>query len=214
LPSICVGIGALGFSASRPAETRRGRRCGGRERLRAQRRGGPPSSCTRPPPEGAGPGVAETVNWTGLLINSTYAPQTLRSALRRMAYFLASPLSSAFTRRRRMARRFHPTPNEMNVKRGSKPTAESTKTKEKLKNPQEPKTQAPESQEGLELSTERGGGFVAGVDSACLSREVCLSADPPPPGELAPSSNSPRPDGRACASGGAWLIAGFFASRP
>jgi len=49
-----------------------------------------------------------------------------------------------------MAHRFHPTPNEMNVKRGSKPTAEPTKkTKEKLKNPQEPNTQAPESQEGL-----------------------------------------------------------------
>ncbi len=50
-----------------------------------------------------------------------------------------------------MASRFHPTPNEMNVKRSLKPTAEKTKTKEKLKNPQQPTTQAPESQEGLKL---------------------------------------------------------------
>jgi hypothetical protein len=40
-------------------------------------------------------------------------------------------LSSAFTKRRRMAPRFHPTPNEMNVKRGSKPTAEKTKNQRK-----------------------------------------------------------------------------------
>jgi hypothetical protein len=33
--------------------------------------------------------------------------------------------------RRRMARRFYPIPNEMNVKRGFKPTAESTKNQRK-----------------------------------------------------------------------------------
>ena len=48
-----------------------------------------------------------------------------------------------------MASRLYPTPCEMNVKRGFKPTAEPTKTKEKLKNPQELDTQALESQEGL-----------------------------------------------------------------
>jgi hypothetical protein len=37
----------------------------------------------------------------------------------------------------------------MNVKRSFKPTTELTKTEEKLKNPQEPNTQASESQEGL-----------------------------------------------------------------
>ena len=83
--------------------------------------------------EGAGPvvGKAETVNWTNLLINSTYAPQTRRSALRRMAHFLRLFLVFAFTKRRRMASRFHPTPCEMNVKRGSKPTAEPTKNQRK-----------------------------------------------------------------------------------
>ena len=39
----------------------------------------------------------------------------------------------------------------MNVKRGFKPTAEPTITKEKLKNPQQAKTRAVESQEGLKL---------------------------------------------------------------
>jgi hypothetical protein len=44
-----------------------------------------------------------------------------------------SRLSPSFVlaRRRRMARRFYPTPNEMNVKRGSKPTAETTKNQRK-----------------------------------------------------------------------------------
>jgi hypothetical protein len=36
-----------------------------------------------------------------------------------------------FARRRRMASRFHPTPNEMNVKRSFKPTAEPTKNRRK-----------------------------------------------------------------------------------
>jgi len=49
-------------------------------------------------------------------------------------------LSSAFTGRRRMARRFYPTPCEMNVKRSLKPTADPAKTEEKLKNPQQPNT--------------------------------------------------------------------------
>jgi hypothetical protein len=40
-------------------------------------------------------------------------------------------LSSAFAGRRRMAPRFYPTPNEMNVKRGFKPTAEPTKKPKK-----------------------------------------------------------------------------------
>jgi hypothetical protein len=48
-----------------------------------------------------------------------------------MAFFPVFFLSSAFTRRRRMARRFHPTPNEMNVKRSSKLTAEETKNQRK-----------------------------------------------------------------------------------
>jgi hypothetical protein len=48
-------------------------------------------------------------------------------------------------------------PYEMNVKRSLKPTAEPTKTKEKLKNPQEPRTQAPESQEGLKHTEWRDG---------------------------------------------------------
>ncbi len=89
---------------------------------------------------------AETVNWTGQL---TIQPH--KAQLRRMAYFSASSSSSAFTGRRRMASRFHPTPCEMNVKRGSKPTVEPTKTKEKLKNPQQPNTRAVESQKGLKL---------------------------------------------------------------
>jgi len=37
----------------------------------------------------------------------------------------------------------------MNVKRSLKPTAELTKNQRKLKNPQQPNTQALESQEGL-----------------------------------------------------------------
>jgi len=66
-----------------------------------------------------------------------------------MAFFLAFFLVFVFAGRRRMARRFYLTLCEMNVKRCSKPTAEPTKTEEKLKNPQQPSTQAPESQEGL-----------------------------------------------------------------
>ncbi len=66
-----------------------------------------------------------------------------------MACFSAFFLSFVFAGRRRMTSRFHPTPCEMNVKRSLKPTAEPTKTKEKLKNPQEPNTRAVESQEGL-----------------------------------------------------------------
>ena len=55
-----------------------------------------------------------------------------------------------------MASRFHLMPNEMNVKRSFKPTAEKTKTEEKLKNPQEPNTQALESQEGLKQAAGSG----------------------------------------------------------
>jgi len=51
--------------------------------------------------------------------------------LRRMAYLSRFFLVFAFAGRRRMASRFHPTPCEMNVKRGSKPTAEETKNQRK-----------------------------------------------------------------------------------
>jgi len=53
----------------------------------------------------------------------------------------------------------------MNVKRGSKPTAESTKSQEKLKNPQQPTTQALESQEGLKHRVVKWGiaFVVAGI---------------------------------------------------
>jgi hypothetical protein len=51
--------------------------------------------------------------------------------LRRTAFFSAFSPSFAFTGRRRMARRFYPIPNEMNVKRGFKPTAEETKKPKK-----------------------------------------------------------------------------------
>jgi hypothetical protein len=66
-----------------------------------------------------------------------------------MAYISAFFLVFVFAGRRRMARRFYPTPCEMNVKRGSNRPSSLQKTKEKLKNPQQPNTQAPESQEGL-----------------------------------------------------------------
>jgi hypothetical protein len=48
-----------------------------------------------------------------------------------MAFSFAIPPSSAFTGRRRMAFRLYPTPNEMNVKRWSKPTAELPKNQGK-----------------------------------------------------------------------------------
>jgi hypothetical protein len=57
--------------------------------------------------------------------------QTSNPALRRMAYFSAFFLVFVFTARRRMAHRFYPTPCGMNVKRGSKPTAEPTKNQRK-----------------------------------------------------------------------------------
>ncbi len=81
--------------------------------------------------EGASPGEAETVNWTGLLINSTYAPQARRRYCEEWRAFSAFSLVFAFARRRRTASRFHPTPCGMNVKRGSKPTAEPTKNQRK-----------------------------------------------------------------------------------
>jgi hypothetical protein len=74
-----------------------------------------------------------------------------------------------------MASCFHPTPCEMNVKRWSKPTAEKTKTKEKLKNPQQPNTRAPESQEGLKPLTEWDN-----VNTAlCLAAGGGLGVRPP-----------------------------------
>ena len=51
--------------------------------------------------------------------------------LRRMTRFSAFFLVFVFARRRRMASRFHPTPNEMNVKRSFKPTAEKTENRRK-----------------------------------------------------------------------------------
>jgi len=48
-----------------------------------------------------------------------------------MAFFSAFFSFFLFATRRRMAHRFYPTPNEMNVKRGSKSTAEKTKKPKK-----------------------------------------------------------------------------------
>jgi len=48
-----------------------------------------------------------------------------------MAFFFAFSLSFLSSERRRMAHRYYPTPNEMNVKRGFKPTAELTKNQRK-----------------------------------------------------------------------------------
>jgi len=50
-----------------------------------------------------------------------------------MALFFAFFLVFVSSERRRMARRFYPTPNEMNVKRSLKPTAEKTKNQKNLK---------------------------------------------------------------------------------
>jgi hypothetical protein len=66
-----------------------------------------------------------------------------------MAYLSVFTLSFLSSARRRMTSRLYPTPCEMNVKRSFKPTAEETKNEEKLKNPQESDTRAPESQGGL-----------------------------------------------------------------
>jgi len=57
--------------------------------------------------------------------------QTPNRQLRRMAYFSRLFLSFVFAKRRRMASRLYPTPCEMNVKRGFKPTAEKTKNQRK-----------------------------------------------------------------------------------
>jgi hypothetical protein len=46
-----------------------------------------------------------------------------------MALISAFFLVFVFAARRRMAPRFYPTPNEMNVKRSLKPTAEPTKNR-------------------------------------------------------------------------------------
>jgi hypothetical protein len=48
-----------------------------------------------------------------------------------MAHLSAFSLSFLSSERRRMARRFYPIPNEMNVKRHLKPTAEKTKNQRK-----------------------------------------------------------------------------------
>jgi hypothetical protein len=66
-------------------------------------------SQTRPPPRGKP------------------TPALQNRQLRRMAFFSASPPSFVFAARRRMASRFYPTPLEMNVKCGFKPTAKETK---------------------------------------------------------------------------------------
>jgi hypothetical protein len=48
-----------------------------------------------------------------------------------MAFFPAFFLVFVSSERRRMASRFYPIPNEMNVKRSFKPTAEPTKNRRK-----------------------------------------------------------------------------------
>jgi hypothetical protein len=70
-------------------------------------------SQTRPPPRGK------------------LTPALQSRQLRRMAYLFAFFLVFVFAGRRRMARRFYPTPCEMNVKRSLKPTAEKTKNQRK-----------------------------------------------------------------------------------
>jgi hypothetical protein len=60
-----------------------------------------------------------------------YNAQTRRSALRRMARLPVFFLVFVSSERRRMAFRLYPTPFEMNVKRGFKPTAELTKNQGK-----------------------------------------------------------------------------------
>ena len=71
---------------------------------------------------------AEVVNWTGppcWQSDPTKPPTAKNGALFR--FFLVF----AFAARRRMAPRLYPTPCEMNVKRGFKPTAEPTKNQRK-----------------------------------------------------------------------------------
>jgi hypothetical protein len=83
--------------------------------------------------EGTGPVVskAEAVNWTSLLTNSTYVPKPGAQHCEEWRTFSVFFLVFLFAACRRMASRFYPTPCEMNVKRGSKPTAELTKNRRK-----------------------------------------------------------------------------------
>jgi len=71
---------------------------------------------------------AEVVNWTGPPCRQTdpTKPPTAKNGV-------LFPLFSLFRLREtpRMASRFYPIPNEMNVKRGSKPTAKPTKNQRK-----------------------------------------------------------------------------------
>jgi hypothetical protein len=71
---------------------------------------------------------AVVVNWTGSPCRQTdpTKPPTAKNGVLFRLF-----LVFAFARRRRMAPRLYPTPNEMNVKRGLKPTAEKTKNQRK-----------------------------------------------------------------------------------
>jgi hypothetical protein len=70
-------------------------------------------SQTRPPPRGK------------------LTPALQNCQLRKTAHLSRLSPSFVFAARRRMARRLHPTPFEMNVKRYLKPTAEKTKNPRK-----------------------------------------------------------------------------------
>jgi hypothetical protein len=67
----------------------------------------------------------------GRLLDRSVDNQTPQSPTAKNGALFRFFPSSAFTRRRRTAPRFHPTPNEMNVKRCFKPTAEKTKNQRK-----------------------------------------------------------------------------------
>jgi hypothetical protein len=101
---------------------------GSRVSVQAQKRGAFPSHARRRlgvvevVRGAAGPGEAESVNRARPVDNPT--PQSRQ--LRRMAFFSTFSPSFLFARRRRMASRFYPMPDEMNVKRSFKPTAEKT----------------------------------------------------------------------------------------
>jgi hypothetical protein len=128
LPSICVGIGR------RPAPSHARRRLGAVEVVRdsghrgvAGRRQRSRMRSTR---EGAGPvragGRGGQLDRPTLLTTRPH-----KTAKRRMAFFSTFSPSFLFAERRRMVCRFYPAPSEMNVERGSKPTAELIKNQRK-----------------------------------------------------------------------------------
>jgi len=95
------------------------------DRGRRRQRGGIYAPPERTCPIRAG-GQGGQLDRPALLTNRPH-----KTAKRRMAFFSAFFLVFAFAERRRTAPRFYPTPCEMNVKRGSKPTAELTKNQRK-----------------------------------------------------------------------------------